>query len=1145
MATTSMLRFKGLHTYNSFLSEIPEGALSIAENVNIDRLSTLESRRGLKQYGTIGSTTSDVAKQLLLYKNRTIAHYSNALAYDNGSGTYTAFTGSFIETESGLRLKSIEQNGNLFLTTSTGIRKIAAKSASLLSSAKISTAGGIKALGGTAVVDYVNEGFFEGYSKIAYRIVWGTKDINNNLILGSPSTPIEVVNQNSVSGTATVTFAVPQNITTDYFYRIYRTGLFTATTFADVQYLTVDDEYRLVYEDGYISGTEITINDIVPEDFRQGGAPLYTNESSGEGILQSNEAPPFAKDIAAYKNSAFFANTRTTYRQLIDMVGLGDFERYGASGDTIDITSITYLAPTTTIVFSAATTIVAGQKIVITNSGSATLDGIRTVATSVGNTITITADGTGASATNASVYPSSLIITKNTTRQYYFVGRPEIHSFTFPAYYAGIDQTYFLINAASDAVKYTIYFHDTAGPIVEPNTVETAGTLLIKVDVSSADTTGTLIADKVMVAINDASYDFVIDGTTATRTISTANSGSATNPVITTLSPVTGLTTTAIQDGDGENGATNYVRLSSLASPSQRIDDTARSLCKIVSADTSGEVNAYYLSGPQDAPGKMNFESRILDTTPFTLQSNVGQDFSPSITSPLTATNEEKANRVYFSKTSQPEAVPIVNYFDVGPQDSAILRILGLRDSLFIIKEDGIYRLTGENPTNFFVTLFDGSCNVSAPDTCVVIDNNIFGLSSQGVVRISETGIDIISQPVQDAFNLYTSPRYTYYKTASFGAAYVEDYAYICWLPKNATDTTGTIAYRFSTKTETWTTWKKVGNAKCAIVNTSTNKLFVGPDDINIVEIERKDLKRTDFADREYSLDLLSNSISGTTISVPSLLNVEPGDVLSQTQYVTASLVDRLANKFVLDAGVPNTVGNDNKNYYRNLTINPGDNLQDVLGSVITQLNSDIGTAYQTLYSLDAITFQTEYNNLINLLNADTTLLHTNYSLSVNPVIYEVFITSIDKKNISVTVDLMMPLVVGSLTHYKSISCNATLAPYFFGDPAILKHVRDATVRFATASLTRGTVGYNTDLSANFDDIEFTMEGTGNWGTWVFDSIAWGGEGTGRPFRTLIPKNKQRCTYIRTRFLHKAAFDEFRILGISYSFEGNSERAYR
>jgi hypothetical protein len=122
VATTSMLKFKGLHTYNNFLSEIPEGALSIAENVNIDRLSTLESRRGLKQYGTIGSTTSDLAKQLLLYKNRTIAHYSNALAYDNGSGTYIAFTGSFTETESGLRLKSIEQNGNLFLTTSTGIR---------------------------------------------------------------------------------------------------------------------------------------------------------------------------------------------------------------------------------------------------------------------------------------------------------------------------------------------------------------------------------------------------------------------------------------------------------------------------------------------------------------------------------------------------------------------------------------------------------------------------------------------------------------------------------------------------------------------------------------------------------------------------------------------------------------------------------------------------------------------------------------------------------------------------------------------------------------------------------------------------------------------------------------------------------------
>lgn len=1149
MPTTSMLKAKGLHTYNNYYSEIPEGSLLTAENVNIDRLSTVESRRGIKQYGAIGVTNSDTAKQLLLYKNRVLAHYANKIAFDDGSGIFTDFMASFTETESGLRVKFIEQNGSLYVTTSTGIRKICTNSAASLSSAKISNAGGIKALGGTASVNYATLGFLSAYSKVAYKIVWGTKDINNVIILGTPSTPIEATNQSTDSATVDVTFTVPQSATTDYFYRLYRTAVFTSTTFSGIQDIVINDEYNLVYEAAYTTGTEITINDIVPEDFREGGTPLYINENSGEGILQANEPPPFAKDIALYKNSAFYANTRTRYKLLIDMLGVGNLKSFGGYTDTIDVTAISYLSPDTTITFNAAPGLVVGKKIVITHSGSATLDGVQTVASVTGNQITVVADGTGAVPTNVSIYGSYLSITKGlNTDSYFFVGRPEIHQLTFPAYYAGIDQSYFMIYSADDQNAYVVYFHDTAGPVVEPSNSETDGKILIKVDVSATDTTGTLVATKVKAAIDANSFDFNIDQSTATLTVSTANSGAATDPDITTINSVTGLTTTFIQDGDGEDATNMYVRLSTLSSPSQRIDDTARSLAKIITQNATGDINAYYISGPSDAPGKMNFESRILDTTVFSVlgsDSGVGALFNPDITVAQNATNEEKPNRLYYSKTSQPEAVPLVNYVDVGPQDKLILRILGLRDSLFIIKEEGIYRLTGESPTNFTVTLFDNSANVVAPDTCVVMDNQIFGMTSQGIARISETGVDIISQPVQDAFNLSTSPRYVNFKTASFACAYVQDYAYIIWIPKNPTDTTGTIAYRFSTKTETWTTWKKTGNAISAIVNPSINKLYIGPDDDNLVEIERKDMRRIDFADRQYDLNIANNAITDTSIQLSSLTNITVGDMLVQSQYVTATLIERLCRKLAMDAGVPDTVGNNNKDFYRDFTVNPGDSLQTRLSEVITQLNSDLGTSYLTSFSTNITTFQTEYNSVIDLLNASTILLHSNYSRATVLIEYEVFISALNTANSSVTVELIQPLATGPITHYKAIDCTVVYAPYYFGDPAVLKHVRDGTIMFANASLTRGTIGYSTDLSANFEDIPFGMEGTGNWGTWIYDSIAWGGEGTARPFRTLIPRQKQRCRYIKARFKHKAAFDEFRILGISYTFEGNSERAYK
>lgn len=1149
MANTSMLKAKGLHTYNNYYSEIPEGALHVAENVNIDRLSTIESRRGIRQYGEIGTINSDVAKQLLLYKNRVLAHYDSKIAYDNGSGTFSDFVASFMETEAGLRVKYIEQNGNLFVTTSTGVRKISANSAANLSSAKISDAGGIKALGGSAAVNYATPGFFEGYSKVAYKIVWGTKDINNNVILGTPSTAIEATNQSTNSATVDVTFDVPQSVTTDYFYRIYRTAVFTAATFADIQNLVVNDEYNLVYEAAYVSGTSITINDIVPEDFRAGGVPLYTNEQSGEGILQANEPPPFAKDIAIYKNSAFYANTRTKYKQLIDMIGTSGLRRFGAIGDAINIVSIIYSAPNTTITFSADPGIAIGKKIVITNSAAVGLDGVRTVTATGVNSITVVANGTGASAVDASVYASYITITKGlNSDDYFFVGRPKIQSFDFPAYYAGIDQDYFIIYSANNESAYTVYFHDTAGPIVEPSNSETDGTIFIKVDVSSADTTGALIADKVQSAIESNSFDFSISRLSDILTITNANSGVTSNAIIATINPITGLSSATLQDGDGENLTLGYIRLSTLASPSQRIDDTARSIARVVTANVSGDVNGYYISGPQDAPGKMYFESRALDTTSFSIiasDASTGGAFNPDITTAATAENEEKPNRVYYSKTSQPEAVPLVNYFDVGPQDKKILRILGLRDSLFILKEEGLYRLTGENPTNFSVTLFDNSAIVNAPDTCVIMDNQIFAFTTQGIARISETGVDIISQPVQEIFNLYSSPRYVNYKTASFACSYVEDSAFIIWLPKNPTDTTGTVAYRFSTLTETWTTWTKKGNAKCAIVETNANLLYIGPDDDNLVEIERKDLRRVDFADREYLLNIAPNSIVDTTIQLPSLLNVEVGDVLVQQQYVTASIVERLSKKFALDAGVPNTVGNSNKDFYRNFDIVPGDSVQDKLGEIITQLNTDIGSAYPTLFSTNIVTFQTEFNDMIDDFNLDPLLLHTNYNQATSLIEYEVFITELDRQENSVIVELIQPIQTGPIVHFKAIACTVVYAPFYFGEPALLKHVRDATIMFINASLTKGTIGYNTDLSANFEDIPFGMEGVGNWGTWIYDSISWGGEGTARPFRTLIPRQKQRCRFIRTRFKHKAAFGEFQIIGISYSFEANSERAYK
>lgn len=1140
MANTAMLRARGLHTFNSYLSAIPEGALLKADDVVIDKDGVIEPRRGITQYGTVGATIADAAKQLILYKDRILAHYSSSLSFDDGTGTFTDFSGTFSETETGLRIKSVESNSNLYITTADGIKKIAATSAATLGSASVGAAGPIKALTGTGQCDFTQP-IFPGYSKVAYRVTWGTKDVNGNLIEGAPSPAIEITNQSPDSCAFQLTFLVPNAITTDYFYRVYRTQVATAASFSTLVDVETGDEMRLVVEDAYVSGSEVTLVDVTPDSFRDQSQNLYTNEFSGEGILQSNEPPPFAKDVALFKNAVFFSDTRLKHKLLFNLLGVGEFLSVGGVQDSVDITNISYSSPDTTITLTSTVGLSVNQKIVIVESGSATLDGVQTIASIAGNDIVVQADGTGASAANCSIYGASLTVAKGaTTNSYYFVGRPEIADIAWPAKVSLVDGGYIILSSAENKNKYTLWV-DKTGSTAAPTGLDTVGTIKIRVDVSSVGiNTASEVADAVVAALDASSYDFISVNTLGTTRITCSNSGVADDAVDGLLAA--NVTITKIQNGHGEDLAKKYVRLSTFISAAQNIDDTARSLTKVITANPSEIVNAYYIFKPNDLPGQMLLESKDLDITGFTVSASVGASFSPNLSSAVASDNEAHGNRLYYSKVSQPEAVPIVNYLTVGPKDKRIKRIIALRDSLFILKEEGIYRLTGESSANYFVTLFDNSAAIVGPDTATVMNNQIYCLTTQGITTITETGVSVVSRPIENIITKITAPAFENFKTLCFGASYESDRAYFLWIPKNDYDTTAPQCLRYNTFTNTWTMWNKAAN--CAVVGTSANKLFIGSGTDNYIDVERKQLNRLDYADRQYNYTLGSNAFYPDYVEVSSTLQMDKGDVLRQIQYVTMAQVIRLAKKMFFDAGIPDTVGNNNKLFYSQYSLDHGCNLQNELSALITQLNSDTGATFNTTFSLDFATFQTEYNTLIADLNSSNLLAQKNYQTSTGTVPFEMLISGVTS-NTKITVLSSQDFIQGEYTLYKSITSEVIWAPVTFGDPSMLKHVRESTVIFDNAGLAYASIGYNTDLSTNYEDIPFILEGDGSWGVFFYSSTTWGGEGSNRPFRTLIPRQKQRCRFIRARFKHSTAFYKYGLLGISYTFEINSERAYK
>jgi len=90
-------------------------------------------------------------------------------------------------------------------------------------------------------------------------------------------------------------------------------------------------------------------------------------------------------------------------------------------------------------------------------------------------------------------------------------------------------------------------------------------------------------------------------------------------------------------------------------------------------------------------------------------------------------------------------------------------------------------------------------------------------------------------------------------------------------------------------------------------------------------------------------------------------------------------------------------------------------------------------------------------------------------------------------------------------------------------------------------------IEFSSDASSSLQGGEFFGKGVAYWGydLWNNPNSYWGGEGNDIPLRTTVPRDKQRCRYLTTRFEHINAREDWRILGITAVVRPVSSRAYR
>ncbi len=286
---------------------MPQGALQIADNVVINTQNKADSRRGQTQYG---NPLGEDVNKLFNYANTLLVNYGDKLAYDAGNGNWTDYTGTYEAPSSGFKIRSLEALKNFYFTTSGGIYKLDAINATPRPS------GVVRALGGTAVTTGTT-GFLLADSAVAYRMIWGYRDANNNLVLGAPSQRLVVQNSGTDPVDVVLTYQIPDTITTEYFYQIYRSfGTAAATD-------EPSDELQLVIQgnptSGELAAKEFTVTDITPYDLMR--ATLYTSPSQ-EGIENANYEPPFAIDMDVFKGCAFYANIRQRQALTIALISV-------------------------------------------------------------------------------------------------------------------------------------------------------------------------------------------------------------------------------------------------------------------------------------------------------------------------------------------------------------------------------------------------------------------------------------------------------------------------------------------------------------------------------------------------------------------------------------------------------------------------------------------------------------------------------------------------------------------------------------------------------------------------------------------------------------------------------------------------------
>lgn len=835
-------QFRGRYVQrNSF--EVPDGALEVASNVTVQNDFIITKRRGYYQYYAPGSGT---LKKLKKYENKLIAIYTNQIAYytDSGASPNLVGTQTVDSNEPGLSWtigtntipRMAEASENLYVTTDNGVVKLTAYN---------SLVQGVGAPPGQDLNAHFYPGqqatFFAGDKVLGYRACFGRTDANDNLILGAPGDVAALTNPIIDSSSYSSTGAGPWTVTVTSTAHGLLTGQYITVSAAS--HAPADGTFQIT-----VTGANTFTYVVTSADPKSGPDLSYHR---AEAVLLEISVPEECADVSQgwfvqiYRSSQY------------DIAGdiYGDYQ-------LITQRTLTAAEITANVLYFKDTVV----------------DALRGVGL-------YTNENSGEGELQANARPpkaTDIALFKNYTFYSNCQTRPVVEIAVVDPSKMTASDLFYLRTTEGVTTTEEIY----AAREGVANTMTYSQTLTVT---GSGPYTVTVTSNAHGFSNGDVVYVSNILGGTFSNQQATVSSV-ATNTFQVSLTG-TGTPTSLWFEGV-TNGTNPIFKLDKTnASFSLQLANTAKGLTKAISRKSSGKCYGRYLSDFSEVPGQIGILGRgFYDSIALkTNVANFGTGFEPVIPTSygsVTSNAVLEPHKLYISKLSEPEAVPLLQFLSVGSENAAILRIAALRDSVIIIKEDGVFRLSGDDPNNFVVTILDSTVICGWPDSVAVINNQVAMLANVGVVLISESAVAIISRKIEEDIR----PILGRASTLAHGAAYESERIYLLTATK-PNDPALSVCHVYNTLTDEWTTWDKLFIAG-----------EVGPEDTfyeistdNKILRERKSQTKIDYCDQNYATTITAISGKTITVTVPSGIIPEEGDM-----FVISTNINRINSLPVL-----------------------------------------------------------------------------------------------------------------------------------------------------------------------------------------------------------------------------------------------------